>query len=114
MGKNTFYHDLLQTALSCDIKILNDDFCCKLLAWLYIFGGGHEKVIYNIKMRAEIQYAQKRLNLYAGEICNQTLLPLLKQRIQECGTHFNPILPAWIAEIDDRYGIKTRRSYKEK
>jgi hypothetical protein len=87
MGDNTFYEDLLHTALSCNIKIMSDDFCCKLLAWLYVFG---------------------------GEICNQALLPLLKQRMHECSTYFNPVLHEWIAKIDDRYGIKTRRSYKEK
>ena len=110
----TLYERMLETAEQCGLKILSDDFCCKLLAWLYVFGGEYEMVLYNLKMRAEIEYAQKRLNVYGGEICNQALFPLLKQRMHECGTYFNPVLPEWIAEIDERYGIKTRRSYKEK
>lgn len=110
----TLYKQMLETAEQCGLKILSDDFCCKLLAWLYVFGGEYEMVISNLKMRTEIKHAQKQLNVYGGEICNQALLPLLKQRIQECGTYFDPAIPNWIAEIDERYGIKTRRSYKEK
>lgn len=102
-----FYHALLETAFSCGMKLISDDFCCKLLAWVYVFGGGRENTTQNIKMRSEILYAQKRLNIVGGEICNRELLPILKERVKECGTFFKPALPKWIDEIDSRYGIKT-------
>lgn len=104
---NDFYKNLLEISFSCGLKILSDDFCCKLLAWLYMFGGANEAVAYNKKLNTDILHAQKRLNIYGGEVCNNDLLPLLKQRLKECGDYFKPVLPEWIHEIDDRYEIKT-------
>ncbi len=105
-----FYEALLNTSNQCGLKVLSDDFCCKLLAWLYVFGGGNEMVLYNKKLRTEIQHAQKRLNIFGGECVNKDLLELLQQRTKECGGDaLNPILPEWIDEIDKRYGIKSKK-----
>ena len=103
-----FYSELLETAFNCGLKILSDDFCCKLLAWLYVFGGSYEAALKNKKMNTDIQHAQKRLNIYGGEISNQKLVPLLKRRIKECGDFKIPKLPDWIDEIDTRYELKTK------
>lgn len=105
---NDFYQAMLDTSLNCGIKILSDDFCCKLLAWLCMFGGEKEATTQNNKMRTEILYAQKRLNIYGGEVVNKDLLPLLKQRMKECGIGGEPRLPEWIGEIDGRYNFKTK------
>lgn len=106
-SSQSFYRALLDTAFGCGMKIISDDFCCKLLAWVYVFGGGDETVVKNEKLYSEICYAQKRLNIQGSEVCNAELLPVLKQRIKECGDWSKPLYPDWIKEIDNRYEIKT-------
>lgn len=101
------YEKLLATALQCGLKIISDDFCCKLLAWLYVYGGGREETTQDGKMRDEIIYAQSRLNLYGGEAPDKELSGRLRQYIDECGPVSHPARPCWVDEIDKRYGIKT-------
>lgn len=104
-----FYRALLDTALECGIKIISDDFCCKLLAWLYVFGSYSEASVFHQKLHADLQYAQRRLNINGGEIPDVELSKKLRQYIAECGDWSNPIYPDWIKEIDTRYEIKTVR-----
>lgn len=103
----TEYEKLMATADQCGLKIISDDFCCKLLAWLYMFGAETEMVTYNVKLRTDIKEAQKRLNIYGGEIPNSELFERLRNYIKEVGEYFNPIRPVWVDEIDSRYGITT-------
>lgn len=101
------YEKLLATALQCGLKVISDDFCCKLLAWLYVYGGERESVLYNVKLRAEIMYAQSRLNLHGGEVPDAELSSRLRQYVNECGSYSHPARPCWMDEIDKRYGIRT-------
>jgi hypothetical protein len=94
---------LYRTAESAGIKILSDDHCCQLLAWLNVYGGGVEKVVLDGKLRTDIFEAQKRLNLYGGEIPNPELLPKLQGYMKSLSDYNNP--PEWVKELKQRYGI---------
>lgn len=61
-------NELLQTAFNAGLKVLSDDYCAKLLAWLYVYGGGSEQVVYDQELNADIKYAQLRANLIGGQI----------------------------------------------
>ena len=63
IGSFDDYEKLVATAEQCGLKIISDDFCCKLLAWVYMFGAEMEIVTYNVKLRTDISSAQKRLNI---------------------------------------------------
>jgi len=39
---NGLREQLYQTALSAGLLIISVDKCCRLLAWLYAYGGGRE------------------------------------------------------------------------
>ncbi len=52
----TEYERFVRTAEQCGLKVVSDDTCCMVLAWLYIHGGGYE-VGYNVKLRTDIKYA---------------------------------------------------------
>jgi hypothetical protein len=59
------------------LKIITDDECCRLLAWLHVYGGGNEQVL-DSRVSNAIFYAQGRLNLLGGETPNAGLLPVLQ------------------------------------
>lgn len=63
----TDYEKFANTAEQCGLKIISDDLCCKVLAWLYVLGGGYE-VNYNTKLLVDIKYAQRRLNIEGSAI----------------------------------------------
>lgn len=96
-------------------SMYSDDFCCKLLAWVYIYGGGNEVVTQNKGMFGAIQVAQKRLNLMGGEIPNAALLPTLQEYMKQAEYHEKGVEPAeWVnTEINKRYGI-SEISFKQR
>jgi hypothetical protein len=54
---------LYAAAESAGLKILSDDKCCRLLAWLYVRGGGREEAVFDGRLNGAFLYAQKRLGL---------------------------------------------------
>lgn len=108
-----FYEKLHATAENAGLKILSDEHCCKLLAWLYAFGGGDESVVFNYKLNVDIKTAQKRLNIEGGETPNAELLPILQGYLREVNPFFTepqkPVTqPEWVKEICKYYGLSVR------
>lgn len=96
------YEDLVKTANQCGLKIISDDFCAKLLAWL-LYCGNTEAVVYNEKLRIDIMEAQRRLSCYGGEI------PKLVEKLQKYSSDFGDWNfteePSWVSEIKIRYNL---------
>lgn len=103
------YEKLVATAEQCGLKLISDDFCCKLLAWVYAFGAETEMITYNVKLRTDISSAQKRLNIFGGEIPDKELSEKLRGYIKECGDYFKPNRPQWVDEIESRYNIGKKK-----
>ena len=110
-----FCMQFFRTAGLAGLKIIPDDKCCRLLAWLYVYGGENEQVI-DSRISNAIFYAQGRLNLLGGETPDVALLPVLQGYIKDIiGDHSyskndiynNP--PEWIVELEKEYGIKPHR-----
>ena len=97
---------MLATARQCGLKIVSDDKCCRLLAWLYVHGGGNEAATMNFKLNTDVHEAQNRLNLYGGEKVNADLLPTLQSYIKEAQTSN----PDWIADLCKYYGLNLNMS----
>jgi hypothetical protein len=85
----------------------SDEMCCEILAWLLVYGGVCEDAVFNKRFNADIVSAQKRLNIYGGEIPNATLLPVLQERIKELSDYYNP--PQWVLELERRYKLRNPR-----
>ncbi len=96
----TEYERFVRTAEQCGLKVVSDDTCCMVLAWLYVHGGGYE-VGYNVKLRTDIKYAQKRLNIEGSEIPDSELCDTLRERIKE----LQATRPKWLYELKERYGL---------
>lgn len=101
----TDYEKLMNTASQCGLKIISDDFCAKLLAWLMFFGDT-EAVTYNVKLRTDIAEAQRRLNCYGGEIPNKEITEKFRKYCTDCGGWFKTKKPEWIKEIEGKYNLR--------
>jgi hypothetical protein len=89
---------------------LNDDKCCRLLAWLNVYGGEHEQVVLDERIWSMIFYAQARLNIFGSEVPDKTLVPVLLNYIKSISDYDNP--PEWVPALEKEYGIKSHWSKK--
>jgi hypothetical protein len=109
MEKN-FYKLLLETSEAAGLKVLSDEYCCELLAWLFVYGGGNEMVVYNEKLNTDILIAQKRLNVFGGEIVNSEHRRLLNEKANEIYPYVLgqkiEVMPEWCLAIFEKYGLK--------
>jgi len=99
------YRQLINSCEAAGLKVISDEKCCKLLAWLYAYGGSTESVVFSYKLNEDIQYAQKRLNVFGGEKINtdEQLRGYLLEVEKSCqgkAPH-----PPWAYEICDYYGL---------
>jgi hypothetical protein len=106
------YRALHKTAKSAGIKVLSDDKCCQLLAWLLHFGGGQEATVFNILLNGDISEAQDRLNLHGGECANAELLPALQLYSMDAENYLTGKImkPEWVIDIENKYNL---RPYKD-
>lgn len=95
-----FFEALVDTAERANIKIISDELCCKLLAWLLVFSGQYE-VPYNQKLIQDLQITQRRLNIFGGEIPNKELVPELQKRVKE----LNDRQADWLQDLKKRYNL---------
>lgn len=105
---NALYQQWIDTLQCARIKPLSDSTCCKLLTILYVFGGSREEFTHHSKFLADIDYAQKRLNISGGEIPDQELVPELQQYIHELtpdGIQGEWKKPQWALALMNRYDI---------
>lgn len=106
---NDIWNMLVDTADKCGFKLINDNACCKILAWLHAYGGGYEAVTQDKNLSNHILYAQKRLNLFGGEIPNIELFSTLQKYLKECEGYVkrekNFVHPDWIIEIFKKYNL---------
>jgi hypothetical protein len=105
-----FYKQFVETAENAGLKVISDDWCCKLLAWLYAFGGSNEAVTQDPKIVTDIGIARRRLNLYGGEIPNPELVERLRKYMKEVTVYLassdqDSELPDWVIEISKYYGL---------
>jgi hypothetical protein len=102
---------LYATAEYAGLKIISNDNCCRLLAWLYLYGGENEAVVVNDRQRNLFTQAQRRLNLFGGEIPNMELVPVLQGYIKSVEDYSN--LPEWVIDLEKEFGLKAYGRHKK-
>ena len=98
---------LYDTAISAGIQMISTDKCCRLLAWLLIYGGGCAQVTTNWKLHNDIMYAQKRFNIYGGEIPGSEFIPIFQDYVNLVTNRENP--PEWVILLEKEYKFKIKR-----
>ena len=111
MNQKNFYRALHHTATQAGLKIITDDFCCQLLAWLLCLGGGIEDTVLGSRLNADLNEAQQRLNLYGGERADALLIPLLKDYKSELDCYLSGLTPKpeWVKQIENQYNLRPYR-----
>ena len=106
---NEFY----ETALDAGISVVSTEKCCKLLAWVYVYGGGCEAVVVNGTLNRAIKYAQARANIGDGKRPNKEFAKLIKHYVKSIISHdldkkgyHNP--PDWVHKLEKEYGINAK------
>jgi len=59
------------------------DLCCKLLSYLFVYGGNNEEVITNKAFYFAVRTAQEKANIKGGEIPNQEYVSLITKYSKE-------------------------------
>lgn len=108
MEKNSLYQSILETALNADLQVLSDEKCCQLMAWLLNIGGYTEESTHNPKLKADIFYAQKRLNILGGEIPTPENIPMIKKYHKELIAYLNEEIekPQWLISLEHYYKLR--------
>lgn len=83
MSSYQLAQDLEQAFEQIGMTMMTDDFAAKLLAYVYVMGGGNEAVVLHKGLNAGIGVAQQKANLKGGEIPNAKMLPLIQMYIKE-------------------------------
>jgi len=98
---------------SVGMSLMNDDFAAKLLAYVYVMGGGNESVTQNPSMSAGIAIAQQKFNLFGGEAPSKKGIELIKKYVAELENgiekidfHAEKCNVEWLNEIFERYDIR--------
>ena len=117
--------DWLNACLAADIPAVTRDTAARLLAVLYVHGGGHEEMVMNRKFTNEMRYIQRRYGIEGGRRPDPQVVNLIQHYVTELqqyedkhaadtatdadGKKVLDSAPEWaVALFRDRYGIKLR------
>lgn len=96
---------------SVGTSMMSFNFAAKLLAYVYVMGGGNEAVIYNEGLNAGIAIAQQKFNIKGGEIPMAKSIPVIRAFIHEL-ERLGDDTP-WLQQIYSRYNININKSNKK-
>lgn len=112
-GEPTHLAGQLEQAFSqIGFTMMSDEFAAKLLAYVYVMGGGNEAVVYHKSMNADIHIAQQKANLYGGSIPNLEMIPLINKYIKELEKSMDSC--PWLSEIFNKYKFIPPNTKKKK
>ena len=96
-----------QACLTAGIPVMSEDKCARLLAVLYVYGGGDEQFVMNKNFTDDVLYIQKRFNVQGGCIPDTHFCVLLKKYVRnlELLDKLNK-KPQWAARLmKEKYNI---------
>ena len=108
--------DWLEACEQIGIPAITTDTSARLMAIMYVHGGGEEEMVLNQKFVNDVKYIQRRFHINGGEVPDAEFVSLLQhyvkqleQYIQECikvnksDTH----IPEWAHSLmQGRYSMK--------
>lgn len=108
--------DWLEACEQVGIPAITTDTSARIMAVMYVHGGGEEEMVLNQKFVNDVKYIQRRFHIQDGEVPDETFtltmqhyVRKLEQYIEECkrnnitGTQ----IPEWAHQLmHDRYGMK--------
>lgn len=96
---------------SVEASMMSMNFAAKLLAYVYVMGGGNEAVTMHEGLNAGIAIAQQKFNIKGGEIPMAKSIPVIRAFINEL-ERLGDNTP-WLQQIFFRYNITNNKSQKK-
>lgn len=84
----------------------------KLLAYVYVMGGGNEAVVYNEALNAGIAIAAQKFHIKGGSIPMEKSIPVIRAFISELERKGEDT--PWLSDIYNRYNIRYHTNCKKK
>ncbi len=108
--------DWLEACEQVGIPAITTDTSARIMAIMYVHGGGEEEMVLNQKFVNDVKYIQRRFHIQGGEVPDETFVltmqhyvKQLEQYLEEC-KHNNITdtqIPEWAHQLmRDRYGMK--------
>lgn len=106
MSKETFNlaSNLEQAFNSIGTSMMSLNFAAKLLAYVYVMGGGNEAVVNHEGLNAGIAIAQRKFNIFGGETPDYKVIVCIRAFINELERKGDKT--PWLKQIYDRYNLK--------
>jgi hypothetical protein len=93
-------------------SMMSDEFAARLLAYLYVMGGGNESVVLHGALNAGIRIAQEKFKLKGGQRPDGAGITLIQKYVAELESSYafeTGYQAEWLDEIGERYGLHIRR-----
>jgi hypothetical protein len=85
-------------------SMMSADFAAKLMAYVYVMGGGNEQLVTHVGLNAGINIAQEKFHLNGGETPDSEGVVLINKYIAELEK--SKVETVWLKEIKERYKLK--------
>jgi len=100
-------------------SMMKTEFAAKMLAYLYVCGGGNEAVVLHEGLNAGMGIASQKFHIKGGEVPDMEGVVLIQQYIKELEAaeknkdfQSNPVkYVPWLLEIFDRYQIRYKEGF---
>jgi len=105
--------DWLDACKAAGIPAITTDTSARIMAIVYVHGGGEEEMVLNLKFVNDVQYIQDRFGIQGGETPDRDFVALLQHYVRELESYLNEhkadktSVPEWAHKLMlDRYGMK--------
>lgn len=110
------HRDWLAACEAAGIPAITRDTSARLMAIIYVHGGGEEEMVLNQKFTQDVQYIQRRFHIEGGEQPDADFTGLLQHYVRELEDYVSECqrtnvtdtqIPQWAHRLlRDRYGMK--------
>ena len=108
--------DWLEACEQVGIPAITTDTSAKIMAIMYVHGGGEEEMVLNQKFVNDVKYIQRRFHIEGGEIPDETFVKTMQHYVRELEQYLaeckkinksDTQIPEWAHKLmSDRYGMK--------
>lgn len=108
--------DWLEACEQVGIPAITTDTSARIMAIVYVHGGGDEEMVLNQKFTNDVQYIQRRFHIQGGEVPDENFVRIMQQYIRQLEQHLEECkrnnvrdtqIPEWAHKLmRDRYGMK--------
>ena len=105
--------DWLEACEQAGIPAITTDTSAKIMAIVYVHGGGEEEMVLNQKFVNDVQYIQRRFHIQGGEVPDAEFVGIMQEYVKELEAYMKDrhcdetAIPEWAHRLmKDRYGMK--------